>query len=129
MKNEIPMKDKKLVVLVVEDSLLILERIFGMLEETDDIAFGVHAADYNEGIKMISSIRTDVVLLDINLPGKNGVDFLQSIKSSWPETKVIMLTNHSSEGYREICKDLGAEYFLDKSNDFDKIPELIRSFN
>jgi len=120
---------KQLVVLVVEDSLSIIERIITMLEEVESIKLVIHAANYGESIKMIQEMETDVVLLDLNLPDKSGVELLRVIKSKFPDIKVIVLTNHATDSYREICTYIGAEYFFDKSNDFDKIPAIINSFN
>jgi DNA-binding NarL/FixJ family response regulator len=123
------MKDGRLIVLVVEDSLMIIERIFSLLEESDNIKLVVHAANYAESIKMVNEVNADVVLLDINLPDKSGIELLQEIKSSHPDMKVVMLTNHASQNYKEICMHMGADYFLDKSIDFEKIPDVIRTLN
>lgn len=121
-------KNKQLVVLVVEDSLAIIERILAMLQEVETIKLVIHAASYKESIKMINEIETDVVLLDLNLPDKSGVELLQVIKTRNPGSKVIVLTNHATENYRDICNYMGTDYFFDKSLDFDKIPEVIRGF-
>jgi len=123
------MKNRNLVVLVVEDSLMIITRIYRLLQELENIKLVVHAANYAESMKMIIGMNIDVVLLDINLPDKSGIELLQEIKSSHPGIKVIMLTNHASDNYREICTYMGADYFLDKSNEFEKIPEAIRTVN
>lgn len=123
------MKTKKLVVLVVEDSLLIINRILCMLEEAENVKLVIHASNFNESMKMINEINADVVLLDINLPDKSGIELLKIIKANHPQTKVIMLTNHASNNYRELCTHMGADFFLDKSNDFEKIPEAINSLN
>ncbi len=121
------MNNKKLVILLVEDSLLIIERIIGMLGELDNVKLIVHAANYRESIRMMNEVSADVVLLDLNLPDKSGIELLQVIKTTQPKMKVIVLTNHATEGYREICTSMGADYFFDKSNDFDKIPDVIGS--
>ena len=123
------MKTKNLVVLVVEDSLLIINRILNVLEEAENVKLVIHASNYSESIKMINEISADVVLLDINLPDKSGIELLRVIKNRYPQTKVIMLTNHASDNYRELCSYMGADFFLDKSNDFEKIPEAISSIN
>lgn len=119
----------KKVVLVVEDSLLIIERIIGLLNETDDIKMIIHAANYNESMKMINEISADIILLDLNLPDKSGIDLLKEVKTNHPQIKVIVLTNHANESYREICTYMGADYFFDKSLDFDKITETINAMN
>src|SRR5262245_48744640 len=123
------MKAKKLVVLVVEDSLLIISRILNVLEEAENVKLVIHASNFNESMKMINEINTDVVLLDINLTDKSGIELLAVIKKNHPQIKVMMLTNHASENYRQLCSCMGADFFFDKSNDFEKIPEVIRSLN
>lgn len=115
------------VVLVVEDSLLIIERIIGLLNEADNIKMIIHAANYNESIKMVNEVSADIMLLDLNLPDKSGIELLKEIKTNHPQIKVIVLTNHASENYREICTYMGADYFFDKSSDFDKITETINA--
>ena len=123
------MNDKRKIVLVVEDSLLIIERILGLLSESSNIKMIIHAANYSESIKMINEIRADIVLLDLNLPDKSGIELLKEIKNNHPQMKVIVLTNHASDNYREICTYMGADYFFDKSSDFDKITETINILN
>jgi DNA-binding NarL/FixJ family response regulator len=123
------MNNKKLVILLVEDSLLIIERLIGMLGEVDNVKLIIHAASYRETIRMMNEVRADVVLLDLNLPDKSGIELLQVIKTTQPQMKMIVLTNHATESYREICTGMGADYFFDKSNDFDKIPHVICSMS
>jgi len=120
---------KQFIVLVVEDSLSIIERIICMLEEVENIKLIVHAANYRESVKMIHEIDADIVLLDLNLPDKSGIELLRLIKNKNPESKIIVLTNHATDSYREVCNYMGSDYFFDKSNDFEKIPEIIKSFN
>jgi len=89
----------------------------------------IHAVNYKESVKMINEINADIVLLDLNLPDKSGIELLKEIKHNHPQIKVIVLTNHASDNYREICTYMGADYFFDKSSDFDKITETINSMN
>jgi len=123
------MKDNRKIVLVVEDSLLIIERILSLLSESSNIKMIIHAANYSESVKMINEISTDIVLLDLNLPDKSGIELLKVIKNNHPQMKVIVLTNHASDNYREICTYMGADYFFDKSSEFDKITETIDIMN
>ena len=119
------MEHKGKVVLVVEDSLLIIERILRLLSEASGIKMVIHAANYAESQKMINEIDADIILLDLNLPDKSGIELLKEIKTNHPEIKVIVLTNHASDNYRQICTSMGADHFFDKSSDFDKIPGTI----
>jgi DNA-binding NarL/FixJ family response regulator len=119
------MKDGKRIILIVDDSILILERMLLMLEELDNIQFVVHAGSYNDAIELLNGVSPDLVLLDIHLPDKSGIELLRTIKENYQNIKVFMVTNNSNEYYRKQCKTLGAEYFFDKSKDFDLIPEII----
>jgi DNA-binding NarL/FixJ family response regulator len=66
-----------------------------------------------------------MVLLDINLPDKSGIELLRKIKKEYKKMKVFMITNQANDYYKEICKKLGADHFFDKSKDFNLIPDLI----
>lgn len=123
------MDDTGKVVLVVEDSLLIIERILRLLNEANNIKMVIHAANYAESLKMMKEISADIILLDLNLPDKSGIEILREVKNTHPHIKVIVLTNHANDKYREICTLMGADYFFDKSADFDKIPDTISSMN
>ena len=110
---------------MVDDNMGFVERMKGLLEEISQIGYINVASDYNEASMYVSEDKPDVVLLDINLPGKNGIEILKKIRISGHPCKVIMLTNHADEYYRQQCKELGADFFLDKSNDFAKVPDII----
>ena len=119
------MKKEKKIVLIVDDSILILERMIPMLEEINNIQVVVHAGSYNEAIELLNGITPDMVLLDVHLPGKNGIELLRTIKEKYHHVRVFMITNNANDYYRDICKKLGADYFFDKSKDFYLIPEVI----
>lgn len=119
------MKKDKLLILIVDDNRRFVQRIISMLEELNNIGYINVAKDYNEAIKYLEEERPDLVLLDINLPGKSGIELLRRIKESGNKSQVIMISNHADDYYRQQCYDLGAKYFLDKSNEFGKVPEII----
>jgi DNA-binding NarL/FixJ family response regulator len=118
---------KKLVVLIVDDSLLIVERLIELLNDMDNIQIVIYADNYKEGLDLLKGIKPDVVLLDINLPDKSGIELLRHIHHQRVHPKVIMITNQATEYYKKICSSLGADYFFDKSNEFERIPETIAS--
>jgi DNA-binding NarL/FixJ family response regulator len=121
------MKRKKLSVLIVDDNIGFVRRMTALLNEVDDIS-AIHTAhNYDEAFEMLDK-KPDFTLLDIHLPGKNGMDILKRLKSSAKDCEVIMLTNTTDEYYREQCKKLGASFFFDKTNDFEKVPIKIKEF-
>jgi DNA-binding NarL/FixJ family response regulator len=119
------MRQNGLKVLIVEDSPLILERMTSILSDLDCISELQNSCNGLDVIDKVAQQQPDVLLLDINLPGKSGLSILKEIKRNKYSTTVVMLTNYSDQYYRNLCADLGAEYFLDKSTEFEKIPLLL----
>jgi len=111
----------KLNVLIVEDSLIVAERIKEMLNELNEVSRIDEAIDSKEAMSMFDVEVPDVVLLDIDLPGKSGIEILREIKQKYFSTCVIMLTNHTERYIRELCQESGADYFFDKSTEFEKV--------
>jgi DNA-binding NarL/FixJ family response regulator len=123
------MAKQKLVILIVDDNMRFVERMIGLLDELDNIGYINVASDYEEARKLLEQERPDLVLLDINLPGKSGIELLKRIKESGWSCEVIMITNHADDYYRQQCHELGAKHFLDKSSDFGMVPEIIGRIN
>lgn len=86
-----------------------------------------------QALQIISFNRPDVVILDIHLqeevPGMTGIDLLRMLKKDYSDITVMMFTNYAEEQYKERCAKLGARYFFDKSQDFDKIPSTLDEIN
>ena len=61
------------------------------------------------------------------MPGINGIDVLKSIKKTDPETIILILTNFPYPQYRDTCMKAGADYFFDKSNEFEKVVDVLQS--
>ena len=118
------MKTGKLL-LIVDDNMNFVKRIMEMLEGARNIRGINVASDYEEARQIFFREEHQLVFLDINLPGKNGIELLKLFKEHRRETEVIMITNHADSYYRQQCMQLGATYFLDKSNDYGRIASLI----
>lgn len=116
---------KKLLILIVDDNMNFVKRIIGLLEDLNNIGYINVANDYEQAIKFLEEEKPDLALLDINLPGKSGIEILRKIKETNNECEVVMVSNHADEYYRNLCSELGAKYFLDKSNEFAMVPEII----
>jgi DNA-binding NarL/FixJ family response regulator len=115
-------------VFVVEDSPAICERIVQMVREVQDVEVVGTADDVLGAIRGIESNTPNTVILDIRLINGDGLNVLQFVKRTMPELKVIVLTNSSSEQHRKLAQRYGADAFLDKSNDFMQIAELLRAW-
>jgi len=111
--------------LIIDSSEFIIERLVTMLGEIEKIGRLLTATNYNTALEILYKEQTDIVLLDIQMPYKNGIDLLKHIVYHFPGTKVIVLSNLVSDFYQKLCISEGALHFVDKTKDFDKIPELI----
>ena len=119
------MNDDKLIILIVDDSALIIEKMIGILHDLDHIRIVFQASSYAEAVTIIREMEPDIVVMDIFLQNHIGIDLLKFIQEKYEEIEVIVLTNHVGQHYRDTCKKLGAHHFLDKSVDFDMIPKMI----
>ena len=116
-------------VLIVDDSPIIITKLVELLEEVCTIKTIKSSSSYSHAVESIDVHNPDVVLLDINLPDKSGIQLLRYVKNNLPLTRVIMVTNQNSTYYKKLCIDLGADHFLDKSKDFETLPSILSSLS
>lgn len=115
-------------IFIADDSLIVREHLVTMLDELAGVEIVGQAASVTEAIDAIRRLQPDVVILDIRMPGGSGIDVLQTIKQEEATPVVIILTNYPYAGYRQKCLQAGADFFLDKSTEFDQIPALVKQF-
>jgi response regulator of citrate/malate metabolism len=84
--------------------------------------------DYATALQSIEDNKPNMLLLDIHLPDKSGIELLEFMVKNHPDVKVIMVSNKASQYYRELCMGIGANHFIDKSKEFEKIPEIIEMY-
>jgi DNA-binding NarL/FixJ family response regulator len=113
-------------VLIADDSRVVVERLADLLKEVPGVQLVGRANDVPEAIHSIVKTNPDAVILDLQMPGGSGLDVLRSIRRSHPSVWVVICTNYPYPQYREECIAAGANYFLDKSAEFEKIPEILR---
>jgi two-component system response regulator DevR len=113
-------------VFIADDSRVVVERLADLLEEVPGVQLVGRANDAPEAIHSIVETNPDAVILDLQMPGGSGLDVLRSIRRSHPSVWVLIYTNYPYAQYREECIAAGAHYFLDKSAEFEKIPEILR---
>lgn len=119
------MSQKKISVLIVDDNPGFVLRMSILLDELDNVRIVHSACNYDEAFTQLDLNKYDLVLLDINLPGKSGISLLKKLKERGCNGEVIMLSNHSGNNYKRQCKKLGALHFLDKTGEFDLVPSIV----
>ncbi len=116
-------------ILIVDPSQIVADRIQQMLEELDCVEMVLKVFSGSEALAIMKKQPIDIVLLDTQLPGTDGFELLSSIKQSYPETKTIVLTNQSGNYYRHKGEKIGSDHFIDKSNEFEKIIQIINNYS
>ncbi|MFA4915920.1 MAG: response regulator [Syntrophales bacterium] len=85
------------------------------------------AYDGESALQLIKEDEPDVMILDLRMPGIDGIEVLKRVKQTNPLVEVVILTAHGSEADKEICMGLGAFAYLQKPVDIDKLSETIKS--
>jgi DNA-binding NarL/FixJ family response regulator len=112
-------------VFIVDDSPVVRERLATLLSDLPSVEIIGQAEIAFEAISATRRLKPDVMLLDISMPGGSGIHVLEMVKKERPAPLVIMLTNFAHEQYRQKCLQLGADYFFDKSTEFEKVLSVL----
>jgi len=115
----------KLNVFICDDSATVRERLVAMALDLPEVDVVGQAEDAPGSLSAIQQTRPHVVILDIRMPGGNGIKVLREVKKMIPAPTVIMLTNFAYVQYRKECEGAGADFFFDKSTEFDKLPQAL----
>lgn len=116
----------KIRVLLVDDHVIVRNGVRLMLGEVDDIVVEGEADCAQRALGLIREKEFDVVLLDIAMPGKNGLDLLKTIRSEKPKLATIILSTYSEEVYAMRAFKLGAAGYLTKDSPADVLIAAVR---
>jgi DNA-binding NarL/FixJ family response regulator len=112
-------------VLIADDSSLLRDRIRSLLNGFKEKLVEYEAENGMDTLTFVKKKEPDLVILDIRMPGMNGIDVLKRIKELKLKVKVCVLTNYAYPIYKKKCYEAGADYFLRKSDDFEEIEIII----
>lgn len=113
-------------VFITDDSKIVVERMTDLLKDVSGVEVVGQAGNALDAVLSIKETNPDAVILDLQMPGGSGLDVLKAIRRGHPRLQVLICTNYPYPQYRDECIAAGANYFLDKSADFDKIPTIFR---
>ena len=115
--------------LIVDDDAGFRQRVKQLLASEPDIEIIGEAADGREAILRAGELKPDLILMEVRMPGMNGVDATRQLKAEMPQLKVIMLTIFDLQEYREAAKASGASgYVIKKSLIQDLVPAIRDAF-
>jgi DNA-binding NarL/FixJ family response regulator len=111
-------------VFVADDSIVLRERLLDLLREIPGIEVLGCAEDGLHAIASIRQLKPDVVVLDIQMPRGTGLDVLKNVKHDGEGPVVMVFTNFPYPQYRKRAMEYGANYFFDKTTEFEKLREV-----
>lgn len=112
--------------LIADDHNIFRDGLKRILADTPDIQVSAETGNGNDALEMMRKADWDVILLDINLPGKSGLDVLKEIKKEKPHLPVLMLSMYPEDQYAVRTIKLGAAGYLAKDADADELIVAIR---
>ena len=113
-------------VAIVDDHQIVRTGFRELLSEDSSISLGFEAANGDEALEKLRTSPCDVLLLDISLPGKSGVDVLRTVRQRYPEMRVLILSGFPEESYALAMIKNGASGYLCKDCERDELLRAIR---
>ncbi len=114
-------------VLLADDHSLVRAGIKGILESSSDIRVVAEASDGQEAVERYKSVRPDVVILDISMPGIDGLETAKSILSFHPQAQILMLTMYPARQYAVRALKAGALGYITKGTSTAELYRAVRS--
>ena len=112
-------------VLLADDSVLILERLKEMLSIYEQAEIVASLKNGDDTLEALKTLKPDLAIVDIKMPGLSGLEILNEIRKEDKAIKFIILTFYTSDYYRHLAIQSGADYFFNKADDFEKISLVV----
>ncbi|WP_114970176.1 response regulator [Rhodoferax ferrireducens] len=114
-------------IFIVEDHTLLRAGLRALLSQDPDLEIVGEADNGRDAIRAIAALAPHLVLMDISMPGMNGIEAMRDIKRRNPETRVLVLTIHKTDEYIHESLRAGADGYLLKDATHDELRVAIRS--
>ncbi len=113
-------------ILIADDHAIVREGLKQIVAEQNDMHVEGEAANYNELFQLLPQKNWNIVILDIHMPGKNGLEAIKDIRQQYPDLPVLILSMYSEEQYGLRSIKAGASGFLEKASAPDELVKAIQ---
>jgi DNA-binding NarL/FixJ family response regulator len=117
----------KITVLLAEDHAVVREGLAELIRREADMEVAGEAGDGEEAVRLVKQLRPDIVLMDIAMPGLNGIEATRQIKATLPQTKILVLTAYDNPEFIAAMIEAGAVGYLLKNVRGRELTSAIRS--
>jgi len=114
-------------ILLADDHTIVLQGLSRFLQVQEGLEVVGQAKDGQTTVVLARDANPDVVIMDISMPGLNGIEATRLIHQEKPDVKVIGLSMHASKRYIKEMREAGASGYLLKDCDFDELIEAIHA--
>lgn len=118
---------KKYRLLLVEDHTLLRAGLRALLSQDADVEIVGEADNGRDAVQAVGTLSPHLVLMDLTMPGMNGIEAIRDIKRRYPETKVLVLTIHKTDEYIHESLRAGANGYILKDATHDELRVAVRS--
>jgi DNA-binding NarL/FixJ family response regulator len=113
-------------IVLADDHRIVREGVRALLESEPDFRVLSEARDGPEAVSMVERYHPDVLLLDLVMPGMNGLEVTNEVRQRFPDTHVVVLTMHANEAYVLEALEAGAQGYVIKDSSFGELMHAIR---
>jgi DNA-binding NarL/FixJ family response regulator len=113
-------------ILIADDHALIREGLRKLLAPERDLHIAAEATNAAEALELLSRMKVDLVLLDINMPGRSGIELLYDLRKRFPKVKLLMLSMHPEETVAVRAMKAGASGYISKDAPPEELLNAIR---
>jgi DNA-binding NarL/FixJ family response regulator len=113
--------------ILADDHQLVLDGLKAMLEESPEFELKGQALDGEMAVNLVRNLKVDVVLMDVDMPGMDGVEATKILKNESPDVKVVILTMHDEKSIIRMLMDIGADGYLLKNSSKEELEQAIKA--
>lgn len=113
--------------LIVDDHIAVRNALRGVIEDEPGLEFVGEAANGVLAIEAVRTLQPDLMLLDINMPERNGLEVLRMLRSHKNQVLIVILSNHTDIHYVDAAIRLGANAFVGKDSGFEVLLQAIQA--
>lgn len=113
-------------VLIIDDHVMVREGVAEIIKHEPDLEVCGTASTANDGIDAVDKFKPDLVIVDITLPGKNGIEFIKDVRAMQPDLRILVMSMHDESLYADRVLRAGGRGYIRKQEGGDKLIDAMR---